>query len=158
MRRMPLRIVQKILFCTQVISSIGCDGITATELVWHRLGRLTPPLLEARGKMHYQPEDMLLATVRLAPEPVAILLAQIQAKETQPHILILRFTRPECRRMLRIPDRLVAPLTCSRQRSRREVRSAESPVRSVKKLGSLQDHLHNMLVTMPTRTARWFVG
>ena len=156
-RRMPLRIVQKSLFCTHVISSIGCNGVAAPELIWHCLRRLAPSWLEARGRMHHQPEDMLLATVRLPSEPVAILLRQIQAKETQPHVLINRLPCPDCRRMLHIPDRLVAPLTLLRFRSRREIRSAENPVRRIKKLGSLQNHFDNMLVTMPTRTARWFV-
>ena len=103
--------------------------------------------------MHHQPQDVLLATVRLAPEAVAILLRQIQAKETQPHVLINRLPCPDCRRMFRIPDRLVAPLTLLGFRSRREIRGAENPVRRIQELRRLQNHLDNMLVTMPTRTA-----
>jgi hypothetical protein len=38
--------------------------------------------------MYYQPEDVILATVRLAPKPVAILLAEIETKYAQPHVLV----------------------------------------------------------------------
>ena len=158
-RLMPLRIVQHLFFCTEVIGSIGRNRICAPELVGHRLGRLPPPRLHILRHMNRQPIQMLLATVllRLA-KPVLVLFTEIGTEHTQPHIVIQSLPRPDGRRMILVPDRLVAVPTGLRQRRTREIRGSEDPVSSIKKLGRFQNHLHHMLITMPTRTARWFVG
>ena len=81
MRRMPLRVVKKILFCSEVIGSVGRNGVVAPELIRHCLWRLAPSCLKALGRVRDQPEDVILATVRLPPEPVAILLTQIEPED-----------------------------------------------------------------------------
>jgi hypothetical protein len=72
--------------------------------------------------------------------------------------MVLALTRPDCTWMLLVSDRLVAPLLRTLStRSRCKVWFRENPVSSIEKLGRLENHLHDMLVTMPSSTARWFV-
>lgn len=60
--------------------------------------------------------------------------------------------------MVLVSNRLIAPLRLVLlEGGGGEVRGAENPVGRIEKLRRLQNHLYDMLVTMPTRTARWFV-
>jgi len=72
--------------------------------------------------------------------------------------MVLAFTRPYCRWMFLVSDGFVTPLLGTLStRGSCKVRFRENPVRRVEKLGRLKNHLYDMLVTMPSRTARWFV-
>lgn len=72
--------------------------------------------------------------------------------------MVLALTRPDCTGMLLVSDGFVTPLfrTLS-TRSSCKVRFREDPVSRIEKLRRLENHLYDMLVAMPSRTARWFV-
>lgn len=67
---------------------------------------------------------------------------------------------PDRRRMILIFDRAIAALgDCLATRGCAEIRGhVQDPVCGVQELRSFQNHLHDMLVTMPARTARCLVG
>ena len=72
--------------------------------------------------------------------------------------MVLALTRPDSRRMLLVSDGFVAPLFGTLSTGCRcKVWLRENPVGSVEELGRLENHLYDMLVTMPSCTARWFV-
>lgn len=75
---------------TQIIGSVGGDGITSLELIRHGLRRLAPASgLQTRGGVRGEPIEMLLAAVLLlGAKAVLILLAEVGAKHTEPHILV----------------------------------------------------------------------
>jgi hypothetical protein len=144
----------------QIVGSVGGNGIAPLELIGHRLRRLTPAvLLQGHRGMRREPIQVLLAAVLLrGSKAVLILLAEIGAEHTEPHIVIQALTSPDCRGVVLVLNRLIAPLRLVLlERCGGEIRRAENPVGRVEKLCRLQNHLYNMLVTMPTRTARWFV-
>ena len=145
---------------TKIVGSVGGNGIAPLELIGHRLRRLAPAvLLQGSRGMRREPIQVLLAAVLLrGSKAVLILLAEIGAKHTEPHIVVKTLASPDCRGVVLILNRLIAPLRLILlERSRGEIGRAKDPVGGVEKLRCLQNHLYNMLVTMPTRTARWFV-
>ena len=159
-RTTSLGILQQLCFSTDIIGSVGGDGVRALELGWHRLWWLTPSCrLQTARRMDSQPVNVLLAAVLLFfAEPVLILLAEIRAEHTQPHIMIKALAHPDRTWVILVLNRLIATLRQALpKRRRREIWNTETPMRRVKKLCRFQNHLHNMLITMPTRTARWFV-
>jgi hypothetical protein len=72
--------------------------------------------------------------------------------------MVLALTRPDCTGVLLVSDGFVSPLfrTLS-TRSSCKVRFREDPMSRIEKLRRLENHLYDMLVTMPSSTARWFV-
>lgn len=165
-RLVPLAIGENAALLTLVLSvvdSIGDNGVLRQLiLVRHRLRRLPPAsCYQAWRRIACQPIQMLLAAVGLVgAEAVLELLTERNTEHTQPLVVVQTLTHPDSRRMLRIADRLVAVLCgiALECRSRAKVRGlTEDPVGRVQELRGFQNHLDNVLVTMPTRTARWFV-
>lgn len=121
--------------------------------------------LQAHRCILGQPEKVGVAGVRLIAEPVTKLVAQSKPELTQPEIVLAALSCPDGAWMILIPDRLVAPLPIAPPRSRGEVwngarrcRGCQDPMSRIEKLTGLEDHLDNMLITMPARTARRLMG
>lgn len=167
---MPTRVVQNapdlslILF---VVDAITDNRITRPlVLIRHCAGRLAPAgLRNLRRRMTRQPAQMLLTTMSLlGAEPMAELNTEIDAKCAEPLVVCQALTDPNRTRMFWIADGQVAVLRRGTLAERRgsEVRllatayscDGQNPVRSIEQLRRLQNHLDNVLIAVPARTAR----
>jgi len=112
--------------------------------------------------MRRQPIQVLLATVPLLlAKPVFILLAQIRPEHTQPHIMVQALASPNRGRVVLVLNRTITTLLCvlsvGRSQKVRAFWAGQEPMRRIQELGRLQNHLYDMLVTVPARTTRRLV-
>ena len=156
---MPLCISKKMLLPLPVILSVGNDRVLRDSIfIRHCLQRLRPPcrVKIVRRKL-IKPLQMIFATVALrCPIAIAILFAESKAELAQPDIVVQTLASPDSTGVLLVLDRevstLLRPLTI---RGIREIRYArQQPLRRVKQLRCLEDHLHHMPVTVPPCTLR----
>lgn len=102
---------------------------------------------------------VLARMLLLRTEAKAILLAQGQAELAQPDIVVEAGTGPDGRRVLLVLNRQVAALLGALTlRGRTEIwLDLNNMMGRVEKLSGLKNHLDDMLVAMPARTARCLV-
>jgi hypothetical protein len=166
-RPMTTRIGQNITDLTLillVVDAIADNGIPGPlVLIGHRTRRLAPAVgHELLWRMPRQPAQMLLAAVRLLrTKPMTELNTEVDAECAEPLVVRQTLAHPNCARMFRIADGQVAALRRGALAEWRgcEVRlrasyNGQNPVRGVQKLRRLQNHLDNMLITVPARAAR----
>lgn len=159
-RLVTLRIGKNVLLPITVIVPIGDQRVLVSILIWHRLWGLCPATRHDSGWIGSQPEEVCLTAMDLlGPKTEAVLGTQGEAQTAQPHIVVQARARPDGRRVVLVPNRLIATLRdCLTKRGRAEIRGLlYDPVRRIEKLRSLENHLDHVLVTMPTRTARRLV-
>lgn len=157
---MSLRIGQQLLLALAVVGAIGDDGVLVLVLSRHRLWRLRPADRVQIRWILIEPHQMVFTGMLLIrTKAETILVAQRQAELAQPDIVVEAGTGPDGRRVLLILNREVAALLGALPlRSRGEIGITLDDVMSrVEKLGGLKNHLDDMLITMPTRTARCLV-
>ena len=145
---------QKVRLVLPIVFTISHDRIRSTHLGRHGLRRLRPRnRRDCHRRICIQPEDVILAGMGPAREAVPELCAESHPEITQPHVLKKTRASPQGGRMLHIPDRHISGLSGQTARRAREVRRhIEHPMSCIKELGSLEDHLHHMLIAMPART------
>lgn len=149
-----------------VICLVGGDGVSAPPIrIGHGLRGDRPPLSrDAGGRVGIEPVDMLLAGVG-ATEAVLELLAEGHAQLAQPLVVAQTLSHPDGAGMPRIADGEVAVLrgVAGKGGGGGEIwfvagRGGQEPVGGIEQLGCLQDHLDDVLVTVPARAARRLMG
>jgi hypothetical protein len=147
---------------TDIVLPVGTDS-TPSDFVVDRhclWGLLPAPRSHFTRPIRVKPGNMLLAGMWLSSKTPLEFQTELESQEAQPVIMLQTLPGPNCTRMIRIMDRKVAANPTAVQRRRRKARKSPNrhlctPMRRVEELGSLQNHLDDVLITMPTRTASW---
>jgi len=144
-----------------VVDPIADDRIFRTSvLIRHSLRWLLPSIvLELSRSIPIEPLEVLLTRVCLVTKAIAELVTEGETEHSQPLVVLKALSGPNGARVLRIVNRHVATglrLIFARGRrveSRfRTGRCSQHPMSRIQELCRLQNHLHYMLVAVPTGT------
>ena len=162
MRHMSPRIFEKspIRFRSHIVRPVTiCDTVIDFEFIWHCRRWITSPvklLIQTRRRVPAQPLKMLLTAMLLLWQiSVDVLFTEFKSQICKPYIMRQRFRRPQNRWMI-CCVLLIAPIT-STQTERclftNKICTTIYVMGCVENLCIFKNHLHNMLVAVPSSTA-----